>query len=361
MTKQLIHKYFSGTCTPEEEVMVKTYLEGNDLTVLHEYMDEVATAGSPDPLSKAESDELLGSIHHQIQIDQLLANMVAESQKADDGTVNSLTPEDDNKPGSKVVELKFNRGRFNWSIAACLLVLLTCGGLLFNYLRQKAAVPSTAQYSVNWSVIANKTAGIKKIILTDGTSVWLNSASSISYQPANFDRNTREVIISGEAFFDVAHNVKKPFIVHAGKLTTTVLGTAFNVEAYHNEGEVKVTLVRGRVRVETANERLMLAPGQMLKYLNLTKHAAITTVNTTQANAWTTGKISFTDVSLSDALKRMAIIYGVKISPLNYRLLNNRRITGVFERKPIDKILTNVLYIHGLKWEKKGGEFIIQQ
>lgn len=333
--------------------MVKTYLDGDDLTILHEYLDEAAITDAPAPLSKQEADDLLGSIHHQVQVNTLLESIA--------GDVNAHSNAADVNADNTGKVLKINRRRFNWQLAASLIFILTCGGLAVNLWQQKGTEAGIARQHQQWSVIDNHTTGIKKAVLTDGTVVWLNSGSSLAYQPLKFDQHRREVKVSGEAFFDVAHNAKKPFIVHTGNLSTTVLGTAFNVEAYRSEAETKVTLVRGRVRIKTENDSLILTPGQMLKYSHQTKSAAIITVDTRQANAWTTGKISFNDVALNDALKRVEVLYNVNIVINKPNLLSNKRLTGVFERKTIDKVLANILFVHGLKWKKKGGDYIIQQ
>jgi len=88
-----------------------------------------------------------------------------------------------------------------------------------------------------------------EMVLADGSKVWLNAGSSIKYG-ANFNKKDREVILDGEAYFDIAKNKNKPFLVHTSKITLRVLGTAFNVKSYRDENTVETTLIRGAVNVE---------------------------------------------------------------------------------------------------------------
>ncbi|WP_317235987.1 FecR family protein [Niabella hibiscisoli] len=88
----------------------------------------------------------------------------------------------------------------------------------------------------------------KPLVLTDGTKVWLNAGSRLSYLPG-FSAATREVMLEGEAFFDVTEDKSKPFVVHAGHVLIRVLGTAFNVKAYHEDHSVTTSLYRGLVSI----------------------------------------------------------------------------------------------------------------
>lgn len=88
----------------------------------------------------------------------------------------------------------------------------------------------------------------KKIVLPDSTEVWLSPSSSIQY-PSVFNGASREVRLSGEAFFEVAHDAKHPFIIYSGNIETKVLGTSFNIQAYDNQEEINVTVVTGKVNV----------------------------------------------------------------------------------------------------------------
>lgn len=116
-------------------------------------------------------------------------------------------------------------------------------------------------------VIATPNGNRTKTILPDGTHVWLNSGSSISYDP-EFNGDLREVSLQGEAYFDVVKNPKRPFIVHTGGIDIRVLGTAFNVKSYPDDKTVETTLIRGLVQVTRENasgaKPIILHPNQKL-------------------------------------------------------------------------------------------------
>src|ERR1019366_6846207 len=101
-----------------------------------------------------------------------------------------------------------------------------------------------------------------KIVLSDGSVVTLNSETTLRY-PAEFNGQTREVYLDGEAFFDVAKDHKHPFIVHAGKMNVRVLGTAFNIKSYANDATSETTLIRGAIEVtmsDRPSDRIILKP-----------------------------------------------------------------------------------------------------
>jgi len=106
----------------------------------------------------------------------------------------------------------------------------------------------------------------RKVVLPDGSTVWINALSDLQY-PKDFNARTREVYLSGEAYFDIKHVTDKPFIVHTGVLKTTVLGTAFNINAYRNSGQITVTVTRGKVAVSDDHQILgFITPNQQISY-----------------------------------------------------------------------------------------------
>jgi ferric-dicitrate binding protein FerR (iron transport regulator) len=112
-----------------------------------------------------------------------------------------------------------------------------------------------------YRLLATPAAGQYRLTLADGTRVWLNSQSSIRF-PTTFDGKTRLVEVTGEAYFDVAKDARRPFVVKAGKLIIQALGTRFNVYVYADEPAAKATLIQGSVRVIEGTDSLLLTPGQ---------------------------------------------------------------------------------------------------
>lgn len=152
------------------------------------------------------------------------------------------------------------------------------------------------------------------LTLSDGTKVWLNSESSLKY-PTAFAASTREVEITGEAYFEVQHNAKQPFKVHLpnGSVIEDI-GTAFNVNAYSDEDAIKATLIEGSVKITAANARVKLEPRQQAV---LTGHSLLTTHNDVDVNqvvAWKNGIFSFKSTDLKTMMRQIARWYDVDIN-----------------------------------------------
>ncbi|TKC08072.1 DUF4974 domain-containing protein [Pedobacter polaris] len=349
MTKELIYKYFNNTCSPEEYEMVNTYLKGNDITLFHEYMDEVASHSTNETtIDQEESLALLKVIHQKIETEEVIKHISKEIESDSD----IIKINANQNPGAK---------RTFWSfplrIAASIIVLFTIGGVYAVWKKQEdKATPTLAI----WTTMGNPSINVKKLVMPDGTNIWLNAYSSLAYKKSEYNLVKREVRISGEAFFDVVHNVEKPFVVRSGNLSTTVLGTAFNVEAYKTAKDISIILVRGRVKVQAENQEKFLVPGQILKYGTDNRYMDVKSIETKDVNAWIDGKLVFNDIPLADAFKKMAQQYNITIIAPEAKKLNNKRLTGVFERQRPEDLLRKILFIYGFDYDKKGGKFIIK-
>ncbi|MFT3705669.1 MAG: DUF4974 domain-containing protein [Agriterribacter sp.] len=156
--------------------------------------------------------------------------------------------------------------------------------------------------------------GQYQVILPDGSKVWLNAASSITY-PAAFNAEERRVTLTGEGYFEVAHLTKNgkrvPFVVETGKQKVEVLGTRFNVKAYDDEKTITTTLVEGKVKVTTENETVILRPNQEL---NL-RDEGITThkVDIEPAIDWKNGDFLFADEDIKSVMRKIARWYNVDV------------------------------------------------
>lgn len=149
--------------------------------------------------------------------------------------------------------------------------------------------------------------GQYQVQLPDGTSVWLNAASSMKY-PLRFSGKKRVVEINGEAYFEVAHNPAMPFVVKTNKQEIEVLGTHFNVMAYNDEPEVQTTLVQGSVKINTAQNALILKPGQQAVVAE-SKVTLNPNADLESAIAWRSGKIQFIDMNIQHIMRMLSRWY----------------------------------------------------
>ncbi len=150
------------------------------------------------------------------------------------------------------------------------------------------------------------------VVLPDGSKVWVNAGSRISF-PEFFAGDTREVQLEGEAFFDVAHDESKPFIVKTGRMTTQVYGTRFLVSAYSDAASSRVSLVEGSVGITAGSKQAMLQPGQGIEYNSAEEQLSHFAVNIKEVNSYMQPLFVFEDVDLGTIAKRLERWYGVKL------------------------------------------------
>lgn len=149
------------------------------------------------------------------------------------------------------------------------------------------------------------------LMLSDGTKVWLNNESSLIY-PARFTGNARNVTITGEAYFEVAHRASMPFVVKTEKGEIEVLGTHFNINAYNDEADMKVTLLEGRVRVSAGAGNVVITPGQQA-LVATDKLQMVPGVDTSKVMAWKNGYFQFQGSDIKEVMRQIARWYDTEI------------------------------------------------
>ncbi|GAA3972163.1 FecR family protein [Mucilaginibacter dorajii] len=206
------------------------------------------------------------------------------------------------------------------------------------------------------NTIATPRGGQYAVMLPDGTNVWLNSQSSLTY-PVAFNGQERNVTLKGEAYFEVAKNKKHPFIVHTDNVKVKVLGTHFNVAAYTDDDEVKTTLLEGSVNLSKGTSSAMLVPGQQGIVTATGDNIITKTVNVNQAIAWKMGYFLFRENSIRDIMKQMARWYDVEVE---YKgTPTSKTFGGTYAKdKDINELL-NGLELTGLVHFKIDGRRII--
>lgn len=179
--------------------------------------------------------------------------------------------------------------------------------------------------------------GEYRLQLADGTQVWLNSESSLKY-PESFAKDSREIILTGEAYFEVAKDSKRPFKVHTSDCEVTVLGTHFNVSAYTGQ-PVYTTLAEGSVQVKTDSEAIILKPDEqaVLSDEGLEVHQ----VDASLYISWVHGKYVFRNTTLENVVQQICRWYDTDIR-FSDETLKSKRIAGAISR---DETLTTVLQL----------------
>ena len=231
-------------------------------------------------------------------------------------------------------------------------VVVMSGGILIQWNRRLQKASQRMQ--PDFTTISTGYQQVRKVLLPDSSIIWLNSATHLSYH-SDFVRN-REVRLSGEAFFQVAPDVDHPFVVKAGATFTKVFGTAFNVSAYPEAGQLRVSLQSGKVGVaydgkEGKAERV-LVPGQLLIYDKEMRAGQIMQQSPGEMDVWTAGRLLFYETPLKEALAQVEARYGVHI--VYDRPLKNQTITARFENTALEKVLEHLSFGWDLHFARKG-------
>lgn len=206
-----------------------------------------------------------------------------------------------------------------WLTKAAAILLIPVLGFLFYTLNEKGIESNKiANFGIDSLEIIAPIGSRSVVQLSDGSEVYLNYNSKIKY-PHSFSGNTREVILSGEGFFNVAHNPDKPFIVRTKNLNVTALGTSFNVMAYPDDDNIETTLVDGKVVLSQNNmdgrtqSIGAMMPGQHVKYNKKTTGVICTAGNIEKYIAWKDGKLIFEDTPITQLTDKLSHMFNVEI------------------------------------------------
>jgi ferric-dicitrate binding protein FerR (iron transport regulator) len=201
--------------------------------------------------------------------------------------------------------------------------------------------------------IVTETGGEYSFVLSDGTKVWLNSLSEIEF-PVSFKKGERVINLTGEAYFEVAHDPKRPFIVHSLNQTVQVLGTSFNIKAYSEESMVYTTLVEGKITVGSGGNKVVLTPGMESVCLRSNNGIETYKVNTDLSTAWRSGYFMFNEQDLGEMLKVLQRWYGYEFN-YNSQIVGSNTFSGRFNKYSDLENTLNSITLAG------GPEFIIDR
>ncbi len=255
----------------------------------------------------------------------------------------------------------FNRARPLLRIAAVLLPAAVVAGTLFWMLDKQAAIPVATHITPSVSdSLVTQTGTIqperrieviegvqKEVTLADGTHVWINSGSTLTY-PEVFADGERRVTLKGEAFFEVEHDASKPFTVHTGHLDIRVLGTKFDVKAYPGADFTEIALFEGSVEVTAANHSEKLTPGDRMTYRHESGAMEVERFTAQTAQDWRSATIFADEKSVPQILKMVANYYDVDIDFDAASLpAGQRYAVGFGKNEPVEKVLDLLVEISG--------------
>jgi transmembrane sensor len=299
----------------------------------------------------------------------------------------SLTVEDENSKVPGIVPTKRKMGWY-WA-AATVIVVVSALGFGRMFIRQNAKKSTIREVNEITTRLGSKS----KVELPDGSVVWLNAGSKLTYDK-NFGQDIREVSLSGEGFFDVTKMKEKPFVIHTSSIDIKVLGTVFNVKAYPQDKRTETSLIRGRVEVRiksrpndnpiilTPNEKLIVENNAVVetKKKEIKKvvedTADINSMNTIMSidklkynnidsslaeTSWINNKLIFRDESFEDLAVQMERWYDVSIE-IKDPVLRQKKLNGTFETETIDVALGEIKEMGiSFKYEHTGNKIIINR
>ena len=354
----------------------------SEIALLTEWINK-----SPENKAYFEQIETVwNSIDIKINIDQV-------NPETSWNELSRLIDQKDNKSKITTVQ-KTQSFTFNSLLRVAAIVLISFG---LSWLAFYSYYKNTLKASAGMLEVSVEKGSKSKVKLADGTTIWLNSETTIKY-PDKFASNQREVYIEGEAFFEVAKDKKRPFIVHTSDMDMVVLGTSFNVKSYPDEGTIETTLIEGSLRIEKErksgkkqyiylkpNQRVILVKGKgriLLGDINKTnkktqalpKRNSKTEISVIKRKekiylnenidtniyvSWKNNRLVFKDERFESLAVKLERWYNVKITIKNEKL-KNYKFTGTFENETIEQAISALQLTTPFKYKFDKNKIIIE-
>jgi transmembrane sensor len=370
--KNLLAKYKAGTISAEEMVLLETwYLQWNpekqDLSEeeLLAIKDEVWRSVAPRrQFTLKHTWPRVAAAASLLLVISLSAYFLSHKTPAVKPTQSIAVQKPDFKPGGNKAMLILADGRQIVLKDAAAGKLAEQGAVVINKTAEGkiiygALAGNTRAKTPAFNTMTTPRGGQYQLTLADGTKVWLNAASSITF-PVAFAGAERKVVVNGEAYFEVAHDARKPFIVSTGNQEITVLGTHFNVKAYDDDAGISTTLLAGSIRIKnlTSGRADLLSPGQQAKIYRNKNDINIKTVNTEDAISWKNGYFLFDNQEIKSIMKIMSRWYDVDVEYKNSN--KHDRFGGTFSRSAnMSEILNNLERVGNVHFKMEAKKVIV--
>ncbi|MFH7017293.1 FecR family protein [Flavobacterium sp. FlaQc-47] len=264
---------------------------------------------------------------------------------------------------SKVIPMAGKRKKnVRLILAAAAIIGILAAGTTFFFRSNETSIPVLEQKDPQGDYDMMAFSGKQLIHLPDGSTILLNANSSISYRQNDFNLNTREVTLTGEAFFDIKRNKTKPFIVHTGKVSTKVLGTAFNIKAGNSTENIEVTVIRGKVQVGDGKKIYgTIIPNQQIRVNKNTlsyQHKIVSAETVTQ---WKNKYLILDDINMEEAAALISDKYKVQILLSNEKIKKCRITASFVNDEDLDHVLKVICSVIETQYHyNKTGSVVLQ-
>lgn len=350
MNKELLEKYCNNCCTDEELSSVLGWFEEsartpNGKALLFKIWEEL-----PDKESnlQIDFDFILDKIHHKVNLD-LSKKLLKEADQ-------------------NLIKYKRKKHFINvlTRVAAIIMLPVFSFGL---YMSHKYQSTRHDQISVNraYNEVYSSVDAITKVSLPDGSNVWLNHSSTLKY-PAMFQGDFRTVELTGEGYFEVAHNPKIPFIVKAGEIQVLACGTTFNIMAYDDDDRIETSLINGQVELQRTGPDgkpiplLKMKPTELAVFQTGNSEISIRTIPDDRYFAWKEGKLVFNKEPMGEVIEKLSRWFNVDIQIKDPRLMQ-LTYTATFVNETLPQVMellslvTPINYSISNRKEMRGGTF----
>ena len=305
---EIIIRYLDGTATDSDKEQLLTWLKESDKN-LHSYSEfrDVWFASQSNSSVHSDMEKALKRLEKRIK--------GKESEKK----INIVSP--------------YNF--YKTARVAAFFALLFIIGITFYHIGRNV----TKKDILILNHLITDSGSKRRFVLPDSTIVWLNSNSKLEY-PTTFSESSREISLEGEAYFEVARDEDRPFVVRTENLTVKVLGTEFNINAHSSE-KVQTVLVKGRVEAETAGrQKVVLQPGELAE--SGRSQIRVSKVNVRKYTAWREGMFYFEEATLEEILQELCDWYYVQVVFTNPSA-RMRKFSGILERNDdLEKVLKKI-------------------
>lgn len=251
------------------------------------------------------------------------------------------------------------RKLFTFSNIAAAVAVISLGGLAALFFRADE-IKNAKSTGIQFQTVETSVGQMKKVTLPDGTIVHLNANSSMKVPVAFSAKDRQFYLLEGEAFFEVAKDKQRPFIIHNQQLEVKVLGTSFNVRAYRKLADIKVSVRTGKVRV-SGNGKIYgdLTPGQQITYHKSDQTAQLGSTGLTDQKAWIAGKVALENAGFDELALVMHNLYGVNLK-------NERANSKIYSYnltirsdRSLKETMRLICAIHGYHYKETGNTLTI--
>jgi ferric-dicitrate binding protein FerR (iron transport regulator) len=317
----IFEKYINNTASTEEIQQLISYIENNPC--LNRWFEE-QIRHSPAEINKDLKQRMFSNIQEQIG-----------------------EPKTSKSP-AKIALRKWIR------IAAAIVLPIV---MIYGLYRYHEAVPIKQTDSV-WVISAEQ--GEKaNVTLPDGSRVWLNSASKLTYSNT-YNQKDRLLQLVGEAYFEVAHDAEKAFIVQCMGMKTEVLGTTFGIKAYEEDSLIAVVLIEGKVQVTFADRMRVMKPDERIVYDKTLKKLLSATVNPIDFTAWRENRLRFENETLQDIATTISRIHNIDYT-FEDESLKAIKFTGTVDNTSIESVLNSITLTSPIKCIIKDSLIVFQK